>query len=950
MHCASYWRILGAWVIVAMLALSGCGGGGSVTAPLGVTSTASTSQAQAASAMEAQADALFAHARGLSSEDPEDDENVWELVAEAWTLVAEAARLRAEAATAADNTDAAEAWTLAAHAADGYAQAATALATETQNTGSDTVISPERPAPQPVTVVKGNELNINAITSYTVVDGGFVRGPRPDGVTWVPGTDYPVLDLLPDNLREAQEEWGSNAWFYYGRWSNSNMSDLYLGGHQHDETGKHIARFGVANENDDLRAYAATVKPLTDFADSPSVRGIGSVYFDGTMLGFTNDSRQPIGSNVEMNLDLGADITGTIEFYGLSLIERDASLTDFLGGTLTHDIAVDGNTFTTTGGDAGTVTGAFAGETHSAAAGTIEHPDFMGAFGAAKDQDSGPTTEAPVTPGGIATAFGTTNLDHYPLDAQNVRPVRPEPPEMPEMPELLTCATNDHTCQLHNAREQHAWEVAQVDYLNALEEHQYALGAYESELTAFEAGQNWRMVKEESGIASRDKVFAMLEENIYGDWGIFEHDDSRWYTGSVMTIHKSPPVVRFVSGQTEGRIETRRALDNINAWLPYDRHLTFGEDVSPQLLIDVDLALETLNKYLYNEGRGRNPDDPEVIRLQDAYEEALSAIYGKRNVIVANLDANEMQVPGGCGNGSFGGINIAEGCVGVDVIQHELLHALGLDGGRACYEEFGDSCDKNSFEGPMYYYSHVPVSQFPESEMAYASPFDDTHGLSQIDGETIQVIYTRLVDLDHPSVEIGGENWDWPGLVAIYSGLAIQDLGPWDDFVVRYSGSIDFGDVDPLWIWNGAFGVDWRHGMARPWADGIATHRTFANSGLTGSATWIGELVGFTPAQEAVHGDSAIEVDLRRMTGEAAFTALEHWNAGAAPGVPGTGTQWKDGDLRYSLGLHGNYLRSKGGDEGYVSGRFVGREHEGVVGILERPDLTGAFGATRQTD
>ena len=83
------------------------------------------------------------------------------------------------------------------------------------------------------------------------------------------------------------------------------------------------------------------------------------------------------------------------------------------------------------------------------------------------------------------------------------------------------------------------------------------------------------------------------------------------------------------------------------------------------------------------------------------------------------------------------------------------------------------------------------------------------------------------------------------------------------------------------------------------------------------------------------------------MTGNAEFTELEHWAAGQSPAATGTGIQWGDGALHYSLAFDGNYLRSYGGDEGYVTGRFVGAKHEGVVGILERLDLTGAFGAAR---
>ena len=251
--------------------------------------------------------------------------------------------------------------------------------------------------------------------------------------------------------------------------------------------------------------------------------------------------------------------------------------------------------------------------------------------------------------------------------------------------------------------------------------------------------------------------------------------------------------------------------------------------------------------------------------------------------------------------------------------------------------------------------------------MAYASPYNASHGLSQIDGETLQIIYTRE--------SLWGERFflntyfSFPGQIPLRErgllepnrfhiwpdDLSIESMGPWDDFVVRYQGSFD-QNLSP---WEGvecqgdcpyvepAFGVDWRNGMARPWADGEVTPNTLAESGLSGTATWNGGLVGFTPAKEAVHGDSAISVDLAAMTGNAAFTELEHWAAGAVPGGTGTGMQWGDGALHYALAINGNYLRSYGGDDGYVSGRFVGAKHEGVVGILERPDLTGAFGARR---
>ena len=119
--------------------------------------------------------------------------------------------------------------------------------------------------------------------------------------------------------------------------------------------------------------------------------------------------------------------------------------------------------------------------------------------------------------------------------------------------------------------------------------------------------------------------------------------------------------------------------------------------------------------------------------------------------------------------------------------------------------------------------------------------------------------------------------------------------------------------------------------------------------------------MGFTPRQEALRGNSTIQVDIAALTGSAAFAELEYWNAGAAPGDAGTGTTWGDGNLNYRIAMDGNYFRSNGGDSGYVAGRFISGNltpevigrfdaagHQAAVGILEHPDLTGAFGAVRK--
>ena len=56
---------------------------------------------------------------------------------------------------------------------------------------------------------------------------------------------------------------------------------------------------------------------------------------------------------------------------------------------------------------------------------------------------------------------------------------------------------------------------------------------------------------------------------------------------------------------------------------------------------------------------------------------------------------------------------------------------------------------------------------------------------------------------------------------------------------------------------------------------------------------------------------------------------------------------WDDGDLSYVIAVRGNTFRETGGDEGRLTGVFVGAAHEGAAGTLERDDLTAAFGAAR---
>lgn len=321
----------------------------------------------------------------------------------------------------------------------------------------------------------------------------------------------------------------------------------------------------------------------------------------------------------------------------------------------------------------------------------------------------------------IRTLFGTTRTDHYPLDAQNDEP----------------------------------------------------------------DGHNWDMVVAESEIASRDDVLAFLRENAFEISlpGVDAYEPPHYFRDSI-TGHASPPVVRFLGPTTpEARRTTIRAMDNINAWLPWDKHITVGKDVGEansealheantvysQKQAELDAAIEA------DDGSPYAKAAIEVARTERKaarriYWETLYATKDGDNVIIANMDADLKGTAGG--TGSFHVINIDESFNdSVNVIQHELLHALGLGGGRSCYEKFGADCDSSSFDGPMYYYSHVDVKKFPESTMAYASPYNDINGLSQIDGETLQAIYAREHLWEHPDQEDAVGILEHPDLTGAFGGV-----------------------------------------------------------------------------------------------------------------------------------------------------------------------------------
>ena len=220
------------------------------------------------------------------------------------------------------------------------------------------------------------------------------------------------------------------------------------------------------------------------------------------------------------------------------------------------------------------------------------------------------------------------------------------------------------------------------------------------------------------------------------------------------------------------------------------------------------------------------------------------------------------------------------------VLTHELLHAIGFRG-------------------------HVDPERFSGSIMRSKIPREfSRHILGPIDREAILAIYSRFEPGD----------------------LSADNLGAWTDisFHIRGDLRVAGGDV--------SFGVASRNGLTQPWASGPTPWTNLVdNEELLGTASWSGALLGITPSANTVVGDSRLAIDLADLDGQLVFINMQFDGGGA----------WGDGDLGYSVEVRGNSFVQTGGDAGQITGAFFGPRHEGMGGVLERHDLSAAFGGKR---
>ena len=366
----------------------------------------------------------------------------------------------------------------------------------------------------------------------------------------------------------------------------------------------------------------------------------------------------------------------------------------------------------------------------------------------------------------------------------------------------------------------------------------------------------------------------------------------------------SPPVVRFAGGTApERRITIRRGIHALNAFLPYNRHITVGPDM---------------------DGRGvlKGSDVPEGVIFVDAGapRHVLNRQFGRDDIAgyASNAYASGALRSSAILIGDF--IGPDAGFL-YSIFTHELLHAVGFDA-HPDITRFPNSRIRG-YHGPE-------ETRCPDDRTCFTLP---DYGLPMIDGDALQTLYA---DFD-----------GWDATVTRLEGVFDQEIAVRSPGICHADGT---GTVDPSRCSvpageAAAFGVDWRNGLARPWVTGYTgrggRHSLANNPALSGTVSWAGALVGFTPSREAVSGDATLRVNMSSLDGSAGFGNLRY---------RGSGRIWNDGELNYSVAVQGNRFHRTSGDDGDLFGRFVddGDDFQrGAVGTLERPDLTAAFGASR---
>ena len=196
-----------------------------------------------------------------------------------------------------------------------------------------------------------------------------------------------------------------------------------------------------------------------------------------------------------------------------------------------------------------------------------------------------------------------------------------------------------------------------------------------------------------------------------------------------------------------------------------------------------------------------------------------------------------------------------------------------------------------------------------------------------------------------------------------------ETYGPWEDemdaslhFSLNAGGEVlayGIGTLDGVggaWYFGPSPSIPFNHSPLF-WTRGEFEHLKHRYLEDREPWTWSGQLWGYTPTSDAVHGVVKLLIppvsynDNDEPRGTLEVTALEWW-PGEEPGSVGSGRMWGDGDLAYNVrfgedsnGFNNWSVPSR--DAGVVYGRLFGSSHEAVAGQISRNDLKAVFAGRR---
>ena len=370
-------------------------------------------------------------------------------------------------------------------------------------------------------------------------------------------------------------------------------------------------------------------------------------------------------------------------------------------------------------------------------------------------------------------------------------------------------------------------------------------------------------------------------------------DDARDNTGpnnDELHIHRfaSPPTVRIADNTDQHMAHlTVRALQIINAALPHDWQLELHPTRGPSTHA-AHLNPPMSEIHIQFAATADWPSNPFPDQTTPAYARTfmLTTYAGPHSLPTVTLSRASVLIDHT--------VDRPDEAI-LDTLIHEILHTLGREHATAPY-------------------SNRTIMRWP------AQP---PNMLYPLDRHALLAIYSRLQ----------------PGTTV--SSLA-ENLGPWTDTSNHLLArtTIDSQDI--------AYGIAIANGLASPWATGPTPLLDLAdNDTLSQTATWTGHLLGFTPEEAALTGDADLTVHLETLDGSLHFSQIEHWPINEPPGARGDGTLWTNGTLDYAISVDGNTFTRTSGDDGILTGAFLGTEHQAMGGTLQRDDLSAAFGGTR---